>query len=133
MHALSNIVRSHVIFTHALSAVMEPATGTSSEPRRGRKRIRQEGHWKRKKRKLNKDKGAAYTTYKGEQKPTKNIVSLTCRCAYRCSDIMSENERKRIFDGFYDLKSHDAQNKYLFGLIRRDCVKRHSRRITTRQ
>ena len=46
---------------------------------------------------------------------------------------MSECERERIFEEFYKLKSHDAQNKYLFDLIRRTSVKRPSRSATKRQ
>ena len=114
---------------------METATETASgrESRSGRKRVRQEEHWKRKKRKLNKDRGAAYTTYVGQNKPAKKVANLTCRCAYRCAEKVSECERERIFEEFYKLKSHDAQNKYLFGLIRRCTVKRPSRSATKRQ
>ena len=85
--------------------------------------MKQEQKWKRKARKLNKDEGRAYTTYRGEEKAAKRIaVNLSCRCTNHCSEKVSASER--IFKEFYNLKSHDAQNKYLLGLIRRQAVKR---------
>ena len=42
--------------------------GTSTR-RKGRKRLRFESEWVRKKRKTEKDSGEAYTTYKGDPKP----------------------------------------------------------------
>ena len=79
---------------------METATETASdlELRRGRKRVRQEEHWTRKKRKLNKDRGAADTTYVGQNKPAKKVANLTCRCVYRCAEKVTECERERIFE-----------------------------------
>ena len=38
--------------------------------------------------------------------------------------------RARIFEDFYKLKSHDAQNKYLCGLICQKPVKRHNPGVT---
>ena len=103
------------------------STPAAEESRRGRKRLRYQEEWKRKKRKLQKDKGDSYTTYKGERKPAKNRPDLACRCPFRCSEKVREVERERIFTDFYTLGSHDAQNKYLFGLIRKEDVKRRTR------
>ena len=95
-----------------------------STRRKGRKRLRFESEWGRKKRKIQKDSGEAYTTYKGDPKPAKQLVAITCRCHLRCSQKLSLSERKHIFDEFYKLKDNDAQNKYLFGLIHKQAVKR---------
>ena len=92
--------------------------------KRGRKRLRYEHLWIRKKRKLQKDSGAAYETYKGEARPAKQPVAITCRCKLNCSQKVRPGERKRIFDEFYKLKSHDAQNNYLYGLIHKEDVRR---------
>ena len=101
----------------------------NEESRRGRKRLRYEEEWVKKKRKLEKDKGAPYTTYSGGQKPGKQLASLSCHCSYRCRDIREE-ERLRIFQEFYDLGNHDAQNKYLYGLISTADVKRRTTKST---
>ena len=94
------------------------------ESRRGRKRLRNEENWKRKKRKLLKDKGKGYTTSKGVRKAAKEMVSISCRCTNKCRENVGDEEQERIFTGFYELGSHDQQNKYLFGLIHKVDVKR---------
>ena len=106
---------------------MASTTPGAEESRRGRKRLRYQVEWKRKKRKLQKDKGETYTTYKGERRAAKQLVSLTCHCAYHCRERVTEVERERIFKAFYQLGSNDAQNKYLYGLIRKKIVKRRTR------
>ena len=100
------------------------STPEISESRRGRKRLRIEKNWKRKKRKLDKDKGSSYTTYKGVTKMPKELKDLQCRCVFKCCQKLSDNDRKRIFDEFYRLENHDIQNKYLFGLIDKKTIKR---------
>ena len=99
-------------------------TPGAGESRRGKKRLRYEEDWTRKKRKLQKDRGESYSTYKGERRPVKTQVSLTCRCTYHCRNKVSEVEQKRIFEEFYKLGSCGAQNQYLLGLIRREKVQR---------
>lgn len=96
---------------------MDASCSSSPESRRGRKRLRIEKNWKRKRRKLEKDKGKAYTTYKGEAKAAKSIQDITCHCLFKCRQNLNETNRRRLFDSFYALGSHDEQNKYLYGLI----------------
>lgn len=91
---------------------------------KGRKRLRYEDQWKRKKRKLMKDSGKAYETYKGEMRAAKTSPSVSCRCNLKCSTRLTSTQQQRTFDEFYKLKSHDTQNKYLFGLIKKVQVKR---------
>ena len=59
---------------------MASSTPGAEESRCGRKRLRYEDDWKRKKRKLQKDKGESYRTYKGEERAEKQLVDLTCVC-----------------------------------------------------
>ena len=106
---------------------MATSTPGAEESRRGRKRLRFEEDWLRKKRKLQKDKGESYASYKGEQKASKELVSVTCKCLSRCREKVNETERKRLFKEFYKIGSHDSQNKYLYGLIRKESVKRRTR------
>jgi hypothetical protein len=91
--------------------------------KKGRKRLRYEHLWIKKKRKLRKDSGAAYDTYKGEARPAKQPVAITCRCRHNCAKKIRPADRKHVFQEFYKLKSHDEQNKYLYGLIRKVNVK----------
>lgn len=117
----------------AFSAAMSSQTsvrasaGTSAESRRGRKHLRHEENWARKKRKLAKDKGKSYSTYVGKSKLAKEIADLTCSCPYNCSKNVEEAEHHRIFQEFYQLGDHDAQNKYLYGLISIVGVKRQAK------
>ena len=80
-------------------AAMDPAaTPSSSESRRGKRRLRYEEEWTKKKRKHNKDAGKAYITYKGEQRSEKQPTpTLTCKCAYLCREKVNDEERERNF------------------------------------
>ena len=104
---------------------------TPAVTRRGRKRLRVESEWKRKKMKLQKDRGEAYTTYTGTQKPSKEVKNLTCKCQYSCREKLDEKECERLFTDFYKLGEYDTQNKYLFGLLGRMDVKRKKRGSAT--
>lgn len=96
----------------------------------GRKRLRFEDQWARKKRKLRKDRGKSYKTYKGEHKDSKRLsITFSFRCHLNCSARVGLEDRKRIFGEFYRLSNHDSQNKYLFGLIER--VQPKQRRLRT--
>ena len=70
--------------------------------------------------------------------PTKGILKLlnrsqTSRHHLRCSEKLSLSECKHIFDEFYKLQSSDAQNKYLFGLIHKQAVKRKRVKDSTKR
>ena len=98
---------------------LDSSGSTASRGQQGCKRRRVE-KWVRKKRKVKKDSGKAYKTYKGEPRSAKTLkASLSCRCQNRCASCVSVAERKHIFDEFYKLADHDSQNKYLYGLIKR--------------
>ena len=105
----------------------------AQESRRGRKRLRYPEEWAKKKRKHNKDRGGSYTTYKGEQKSKKQLTGIHCRCSHRCRDKVNVEEQQRIFDDFYALASHDTQNKYLYGLIHKEPVKRQTTRPSSQK
>ena len=109
------------------------ADGGTSIRGNGRKRLQFESEWIRKKRKTQKDSGEAYTTYKGDPKSAKQLVAVTCHCHHCCSQKLSLSERKHIFDEFYKLRDNDAQNKYLFGLIHKQTVKRKRAKASTKR
>jgi len=63
----------------------------------------------------------------------KKIQSITCNCVFNCQQKVPKTDRKRIFESFYALESHDEQSKHLYGLIekkeiRRQWTKRQSKR-----
>ena len=50
-----------------------------------------------------------------------------CGCALRCFDVWTQDQRKKIFTGFWALGSHDIQNTYLCGCVKVLPVQRHYR------
>ena len=121
------------------SASSDSVSGVSSDstaPKRqqGQKRLRRVEQWGRKKRKVMKDSGKAYKTYKGERRSSKTMKeSLSCRCQNHCASRVTVAERKHIFDEFYKLADHDSQNKYLFGLIERSVPKQRRPRSAAKK
>ena len=95
-----------------------------NERKGGRKRLRFEEEWTRKKRKIQKDSGEAYTSYKGDHRAEKELVTIECKCVHKCRSKVDDAERERLFSEFYKLKSHESQNKYLYGLMSKQPVKR---------
>ncbi len=110
------------------SAAPDSSTASSKEIQCRRKRLRHEENWAKKKWKIAKDKGESYSTSAENQKAAKDLVCLTCQCPFSCSENVDEVEQQRIFQEFYEIGSHDAQNKYLYGLISVMEVKRHTKR-----
>ena len=70
------------------------STPRVSESHHGRKRLKMEQNWKKKKRKLGKDRGEAYITYKGEAKVAKKIRPITYYCVFNCRRKVTETDRK---------------------------------------
>ena len=103
---------------------MDSSCTSMPESRYGRKRLRMDKNWKMKKRKMEKDRGKAYTTYKGEAKVAKKIQDIACPCLFNCSWKLNKSNRRRLFHNFYALGSHDEQNKYLYGLIEKKDIRR---------
>ena len=114
------------------SPVSSPVPG-AQKSRRGRKRLQYPEEWVKKKCKYNKDRGDSYTTYKGERKNKKQVTGIQCRCRWRCRKNINTKEQERIFREFYKLASHDLQNKYLYGLIHKEPVKRRTAQAQKRK
>ena len=94
-------------FAREMDASVSSDLGTPGPPesRCGRKRLRNEENWKRKRRKLHKDSGKSYKSAKGVRKAAKEVMNITCRCSNNCRENVSDEERKRILTGFYGLGS----------------------------
>nr|CAD7199986.1 unnamed protein product [Timema douglasi] len=67
--------------------------------------------------------GESHISVKGELVLPKRIGS-DCNCKLKCYQKVDENTRQRLFKGYYSLKTYDEQNAYLFGLIKKQDVKR---------
>ena len=71
---------------------MAEASADGSTRLKGRKRLRYEEEWKRKKRKLQKDAGKVYETYKGESRAEKIPAPIAC-CQLKCATAVSGIEQ----------------------------------------
>lgn len=67
--------------------------------------------------------GKAYVNSKGDIVDERKIGE-DCRCRRKCYALVTEEERHKLFVGYYSLNSHDEQNAYLFGLIRKTEIAR---------
>ncbi|XP_049790952.1 uncharacterized protein LOC126198565 [Schistocerca nitens] len=83
-----------------------------------KKRTRNPSEWQREKRKRLRVAGKSYINSKGDVVQERKIGE-DCKCRRKCYKIVTEDVRNKLFDGYYSLKSHDEQNAYLFGLIRK--------------
>lgn len=78
-----------------------------------------------------KNLGHGYTTPKGINREPK-ILGPPCKCKRKCRDLL-QGEEKSIFNSFWDLKTFDKQNTYLFGIIKSIGKKRNYPKKTKRQ
>ncbi|CAG9830964.1 unnamed protein product [Diabrotica balteata] len=83
---------------------------TSIKDRR-RKRIRNTKSWKENKRRELKEKGEEYVSKKGVIKKEKQM-KRPCDLQKKCYQKFTEEQRKRLFEGFYNL-STDGQDQYI--------------------
>ena len=125
---------------------------------RSRKRSRNVAAWKSSKRKQRRNSGQEYTSSSDTQVcktiansigflvwitlctlqvPARVVSTVSCKCGLRCFDVLSQEQRQRIFDHFWKLESFDVQNGYLCGAVKALAGKRwytkrtQSRRNTT--
>lgn len=75
-------------------------------------------------RKRKRNCGKSYTTKTGKIVPSKTFTNLDCQCVRKCSNKISELERKKLFDNFWALGDINHQNSYLNGLCKCHSVKR---------
>ncbi|XP_046684566.1 uncharacterized protein LOC124370321 [Homalodisca vitripennis] len=62
--------------------------------------------------------GKEYFTAKGKKVAQKIFVNEPCQpsCRNKCNELVAEEERKILFQKFYDMASFQAQNAYICGL-----------------
>lgn len=64
--------------------------------------------------------GKEYLTKTGVRKAGKKIENFDCGCPKKCVTLFTENERKAIFESFWNLKDFNLQNSYLFALVQKN-------------
>lgn len=97
-----------------------------------RKRKRNTDEWVRRKAATARQKGEAYTNYKGEIVTAKAIeTQYLCpqKCRLKCSEKFTVDGRKTIFTQFYKLDIN-AKNSLLFSSIKINAVNRHRKGAT---
>ncbi|CAG9832472.1 unnamed protein product [Diabrotica balteata] len=68
--------------------------------------------------------GNEYLTKRGIIKNRKKFENIDCGCPKKCLTLLTEDERKEIFESFWNLKNYDLQNSYLYVLVQKSAVKR---------
>lgn len=108
-------------------AEVEPEPGPWKEYKKhpGKKRLRRQENWARKKAKMARNEGKSYTDRKGTIHPAKRLKEYNHNCRYKCSINIPEEKRKSIFDSYWKLGSWDLQTAFLCSCISlEDPVKR---------
>lgn len=90
---------------------------TSDVENKGRKRLKNETKWKRNIRKSLRNSGKQYISSRGKIIPAKQYKDVQCLCIGKCHNLLTFDQKKKIFDSYYSLGSHDLQTSYLCSLI----------------
>lgn len=91
---------------------------------KGNVRKRYENEWIDRKRKILKNLGKEYISRKGVRQPKKSMKS-PCKCRMKCSEKISNYQRKKIFKAFWKLGDHQKQWAYVSNLVSQN----HKRRV----
>lgn len=103
----------------------------------GRKRVRQPQKHKKFIRKWKRSHGEEYVSTSGKVVPKKHCLLRDCGCKMHCSQRISEDRRRQIFEGFYNM-DWNLKSSFLAGQIQVSSTKRkytkneNSRRSKTR-
>lgn len=82
--------------------------------KKGRKRKKQEDLWKRHLAKAKRNKGEAYVNSREKNIPNRQILP-TCeeKCIFKCSQVISEEERKLVFNKYWALGNLQEQRHFI--------------------
>ena len=87
---------------------------TPPKQRLYRKRTPNPAKWKNNVRKTNKLMGLPYRTTTGATARAKSVQQVDCsKCAKKCQERVSEQQRKDIFDQFYCLQPYERQKDFV--------------------
>ncbi|XP_053384591.1 uncharacterized protein LOC123563042 isoform X2 [Mercenaria mercenaria] len=94
-----------------------------------RKRERRPETWQRNVKKKLKTEGKAYVNAKGKLVPAKYMRTVDCtKCKQRCTEKISEETRKKIFEWFWKLGSYTAQKEFVVSRVTQVATKTSKRR-----
>ncbi|XP_057687901.1 uncharacterized protein LOC130913356 isoform X3 [Corythoichthys intestinalis] len=97
----------------------QPHESEVVSPPLDKRRRRRQHEWLRSKMKEARNKGKAYVNTRGMPVPEKNLVSLPHHlCRHKCTDRVSEEERRAIFHNFWDLGNFDLQNAFICASVK---------------
>ncbi|CAG9762722.1 unnamed protein product [Ceutorhynchus assimilis] len=96
-----------------------------------RKRKRNETAWKINQEKLLRNSGKAYIGRKNEPHTQRSVKPYEHTCRYKCSQSISAEERREIFQRFYALANYDLQNSFVSSCIKKKGVQRKTNNATT--
>ncbi|XP_052240590.1 uncharacterized protein LOC127851102 [Dreissena polymorpha] len=105
----------------------------SKEGSAKKKRERRPETWQRNIKKKLKTEGKAYVNAKGKLVPAKEMRPVDCsKCKQRCTDKISEDTRKKIFDWFWKLGSYTAQKEFVVSRVTQVATRTNKRRSVHR-
>lgn len=94
-----------------------------------KKRERRPETWQRNIKKKLKTEGKAYVNAKGKLVPAKKMRPVDCsKCKQRCTEKISEETRKKIFEWFWKLGSYTAQKEFVVSRVTQVATKTSKRR-----
>lgn len=94
-----------------------------------RKRERRPETWQRNVKKKLKTEGKAYVNAKGKLVPAKYMRTVDCtKCKQRCTEKISDDTRKKIFEWFWKLGSYTAQKEFVVSRVTQVATKTSKRR-----
>lgn len=94
-----------------------------------KKRERRPETWQRNVKKKLKTEGKAYVNAKGKLVPAKKMMKVDCtKCKQRCTEKISEETRKKIFEWFWKLGSYTAQKEFVVSRVTQVATKTSKRR-----
>uniref|UniRef100_A0A6P7G6X6 Uncharacterized protein LOC114334722 n=1 Tax=Diabrotica virgifera virgifera TaxID=50390 RepID=A0A6P7G6X6_DIAVI len=96
-----------------------------------KRKVKQEGTWKRNIRKAKRVKGESYTTYRGIVKPPRPLLPTPClaKPKHKCKDLVNEQDREKIYREFSGLNCSDEQRQFLCSHIEQNPKKRTTRNL----
>jgi len=89
------------------------AAEVAEVPGRSRKRMRNSDNWKHNQRKRACQSGESYTSSRGKLIAARIRKPLKCKCCYKCTSKMCDEELDRVCRAYWALGSKDRQTDYI--------------------
>lgn len=99
-------------------SIMVAADPDVVDEKKSRKRKIKHESWKRQKSKFARNSGKSYVNRSSNVVPDKTFFDGECDCSRKCHLLLSIQERKRIFENFYNLSNFNLQTSYINGQVR---------------